>query len=608
MKHNGILIAAAIISLPLPAQQAVRYTVRFPAPQTHYLEVSASVPADKATVELYMAVWTPGSYMVREYAKDVEMFEARTTDGRALAWEKTRKNRWKVETSGAKNIEIQYKVYAHNSSVQGNWVDAGFAMLNGAPNFMTLVGEEKRPHEVKLELPAGWGESISGMRHKNGERHTYTAADFDELLDCPIYAGNAPIHEFEVLGRRHYLVNEGEGPMWDGPASARDVKRIVEEFARMWGGLPYQFYVFFNMIVESGGGLEHRNSTWMNTSRWAYGNDSDPPAPGALPEGGRRTPTRNGWLGLVSHEYFHAWNVKRLRPEALGPFDYESENYTRSLWISEGFTSYYGPLALRRSGLASQSRFLSTISNSIRSLETTPGRLVQAAEQSSFDTWIKQYRPDENSANTAISYYTKGSVIAFLLDAKVRFLTEGRKSLDDVMRLAYSRFSGTKGFTPEQFRAAAGEVAVADLSAWFKKVLETTEELDYSEALNWYGLRFKALQERQRRAIQTGLTVRTDNGRLMVTAVRRDSPGWHAGVNVGDEMIAVNEIRVTGTEWPSRLERYKNGETVKLLVARRGQLMTIEMAVADEQPASWTLEADPEATEQQKANLAAWLR
>lgn len=608
MKDNGIFIAAALLALPALAQEPVRYTLSFPAPHTHYLEVSATVPVAKTPVDLFMAVWTPGSYMVREYAKDVESFEARTPDGGVLAWEKTRKNRWRVQSAGAKTIEVRYKVYAHNSSVQGNWVDAGFAMLNGAPNFMTLVGGEKRPYEVKLNLPPAWRESISGMGRKNGDPNTYAAADFDELLDCPIYAGSAPIHEFEVLGRKHYLVNEGEGPMWDGPASARDVKKIVEEFARMWGGLPYQHYVFFNMIVEAGGGLEHRNSTWMNTSRWAYGNDAEPAAPGAVPAGGRRVPTRGSWLGLVSHEYFHAWNVKRLRPEALGPFDYENENYTSSLWISEGFTSYYGPLALKRAGLSTQGRLLNAMSGAIRSLQTTPGRLVQPVELSSFDTWIKLYRPDENSANTAISYYTKGNVIAFLLDVKVRLLTEGRKSLDDVMRLVYSRFSGERGFTPQQFRAAAGEVAGADLGAWFKKVLETTEELDYSEALQWYGLRFRAPQERPRREIQTGLTVRTEEGRLLVTAVRRDTPGWTAGVNVSDEIIAVNEIRVAGAEWPSRLERYRDGETVKLLVARRGRLMTIEMQVEDEAPASWALEVNPQATEQQKANLAAWLR
>lgn len=291
-------------------QEPVRYTVSFPAPHTHYLEVSASVPAGQPQVELFMAVWTPGSYLVREYSRHVEGFRAYSPSGAELAWRKTRKNRWQVDAAGASRIDVKYKVYARELTVQGNWVDAGFAMMNGAPNFMTLVGGEKRPYEVRLVLPAEWSKSISGMREGSAP-HSFVAEDFDELLDCPIYAGNAPIHEFTAAGKKHYLVNEGEPPMWDGPASAAAVARIVEEYARMFGGLPYEKYVFFNIIGESGGGLEHKNSTWMGANRWAWANAQEP---GGDSAGGPRRPSRHSWLGLVSHEYFHLWNVKRLRP------------------------------------------------------------------------------------------------------------------------------------------------------------------------------------------------------------------------------------------------------------------------------------------------------
>lgn len=584
------------------AQEPVRYTVRFPAPQTHYLEVEASVPARADAVELFMAVWTPGSYLVREYARNVEAFEARDASGAALRWTKTRKNRWRVEARGAERVTVRYKVYARESSVQGNWVDAGFAMLNGAPNFMTLVGGGKRAHEVRLELPAAWAKSVTGLKRKAGEAHTYVAEDFDELADCPIYAGSAPVHEFEVAGKRHYLVNEGEGPMWDGAASARDVKRVVEEYLRMFGSLPYEHYVFFNMIVEAGGGLEHRNSTWLNASRWAYGNDADPPAPGT----GASAPSRHRWLNLVSHEYFHTWNVKRLRPAALGPFDYENENYTTDLWMAEGFTSYIGPVVLKRAGLASERRVLTDISGSIHGLQTTPGRLVQSMEDSSFNTWIKLYRPNENSANTAISYYTKGAVIGFLLDAKIRRLTRNAKSLDDAVVLAYKQYGGERGFTPREWRAVCSEVAGAELSAWFAKVIETTEELDYTEALEWYGLRFRPPAGRA--AVVTGVTARNDAGRLVVSNVARQTPAWEAGLNVEDEIIAVNGIRVRTGDWPGRMERYKDGEVVEVLVARRDALKTVRLRVERRRPESWLLEPHPEATAEQKANLKAWLR
>ena len=594
------------ISAFAAAQEPVRYTLRFPQPHTHYVEVTAQVPAGGAEVELFMPVWTPGSYLVREYSRFVEDFRARDPQGRALLWEKTRKNRWRIRAGGARAVEVSYRVYAREMSVQGNWVDASFAMLNGAPTFITLVGGEKRPHEVRLELPAAWKKSISGMK-EGPAPHSWVAEDYDELVDCPIYAGNAPIHEFTVAGKKHYLVNEGEGPWWDGPASARDVAKIVEVYARMFGGLPYEKYVFFNLLTGAGGGLEHRNSTWMNTSRWAYGNTQEAPAAAPDPSAPRvRRPTRLGWLGLVSHEYFHLWNVKRLRPVELGPFDYENENYTRSLWLAEGVTSYYGPLALARAGLSTREQLLQAMSQAIGQLQSTPGRLVSPVEQASFDAWIGLYRPHENTPNTTISYYTKGQVIGLLLDARIRRATGGRRSLDDAMRLAYQRYSGARGYTPQEFRVVCSEVAGADLSEWFRRVLETTEELDYTEMLDWFGLRFRPAQGRPQ--LVTGISVSANTpGRIVISGLRRGTPAYEAGFNVDDEILAVNGFRVRPEQWPSHLENYRPGTVVEVLVARRDQLMTLKLPLEARTPESWTLEIRPDATEEQKARLAAWL-
>jgi len=594
------------ISAFAAAQEPVRYTLRFPQPHTHYVEVTAQIPAGRAEVELFMPVWTPGSYLVREYSRFVEDFRARDMQGRALRWEKTRKNRWKVYAGGAPAMEVSWRVYAREMSVQGNWVDASFAMLNGAPTFITLAGGEKRRHEVRLELPAAWKKSISGMK-EGPAPNSWIAEDYDELVDCPIYAGNAPIHEFTVAGKKHYLVNEGEGPWWDGPASARDVAKIVEVYARMFGGLPYEKYVFFNLLTGAGGGLEHRNSTWMNTSRWAYGNTQELPAAAPDPSAPRvRRPTRLGWLGLVSHEYFHLWNVKRLRPVELGPFDYENENYTRSLWLAEGVTSYYGPLALARAKLSTREQLLQAMSQAIGQLQSTPGRLVTPVEQASFDAWIGLYRTTENSPNVTISYYTKGQVIGLLLDAKIRRATAGRRSLDDAMRLAYQRYGGARGYTPQEFRAVCNEVAGADLSEWFRRVLETTEELDYAEMLDWFGLRFRPAQGRPQRV--TGISVGANTpGRIVISGLRRGTPAYEAGFNVDDEILAVNGFRVRPEQWPAHLENYKPGTAVEVLVARRDQLMTLKLPLEARTPESWTLEARPDATEEQKARLAAWL-
>jgi predicted metalloprotease with PDZ domain len=386
------------------------------------------------------------------------------------------------------------------------------------------------------------------------------------------------------------LANQGEGPMWDVASSLRDVASLVRANQRLWGTLPYERYVFFNLLTEAGGGLEHRDSTVMMTSRWATGTRKD----------------YLGWLGLVSHEYFHAWNVKRLRPVELGPFDYENEVHSTGLWIGEGFTDYYDGLLVRRAGLSTREEYLEQLSNTIRSLHENPGRLVQSASQSSYDAWLKQYRPDENTPNTTISYYTKGGVVAFLLDARIRAATGGVRSLDDVMRLAYSRYSGDRGFTQEQFRRTASEVAGTDLSAWFAHAVDSTGELDFAEALAWYGLRFRVAQPRDDKG-WLGATTRADNGRLLVSQVRRGTPAFDAGLNVDDEIIAIDDYRVRSGGLDARLERYRPGQRVSLLVARRDELMRIEVALGAEPARAWELEALPDATPEQQARRSAWL-
>ena len=589
--------------------EPIRYSLRFPAPHTHYVEVEARVPVrGSSEVEMMMAVWTPGSYLVREYSRHLEEISATGSGGKALKLSKVRKNRWRIETGGANEITVAYRVYARTMSVQGNWVDRSFALLNGAATFLTLAGAESRPHDVSLLLPPGWQATMTGLPEAADHRpHHYLAADFDTLVDSPIYAGSPSIYEFQVDGVPHYLVNEGEGSLWDGPRSARDVESIVRVQKEFWGALPYEKYVFFNVLTETGGGLEHKNSTVLMTSRWA-------------------TRTRSGylsWLNLVSHEYFHTWNVKRLRPIELGPFDYENEVYTPSLWVAEGITSYYDRLMVRLAGLCTVDEYLAgdpptagsdsdKTTNDIERLQTTPGRLVQPLEASSVDAWIKFYRRDENTPNTGISYYVKGAVVAFLLDAKIRRASHGEKSLDDVMRQAYSRYSGPQGFTSEQFRSIAQKVAGIDLSSWFHQVLETTEELDYAEALDWFGLRFTKEEKKNRAAGKPprawlGLVTKNEEGRLIVNQVKRGTPGYDAGFNVGDEILAIGDDRVHADQWSRRMECFSPGEKVSILISRRDRLQRLDAEFGQEPPRQWGLEVDPGATEAQKARLKAWI-
>ena len=602
-RNRGLLLAvfvlhAASLASAQTSLDPMKYTLRFPEPHTHYVEVTVVVPASgRPQVELMMAVWTPGSYMVREYSRHVEAVTAAAQDGRALEVQKSDKNRWRITTGGSPSVTVSYRVYAREMTVRTNWVETDFAMLNGAPTFMTLADDAARPHEVTIEPAAGWRTSMTGLAEMPGAPHRYSAPDYDTLVDSPIVVGNPVVYEFNVDGRKHYLVNVGEAGTFDGGRAAKDLETIVAQYARMWGALPYDKYLFLNMLTlvnDGGGGLEHKNSTMLMASRWATG-------------------TRRAylsWLGLASHEYFHAWNVKRLRPVELGPFNYEDEVLTRSLWVAEGVTDYYADLVLHRAGLLAREELLDSISNQIEDLQNTPGRLVQSVEQASFDAWIKYYRPDENSPNVAVSYYTKGAVLGFLLDAKVRAATKGEKSLDDVMRAAFAKFSGTKGFTPDEFRAVAEQVSGVSLASFWATAVEGKAELDYAEALETLGLRFRPVEaprsDRPGRA-WLGMSTRNDGGRLVVSEVRRETPSYLAGLNVDDEILAINGFRVRTDQLAGRLDHYKPGDKATLLVARRDQILTLNATFGTEPARRWRLEVNPDATTAADGQRTRWL-
>ena len=455
--------------------QAIRYTMRFPAPETQMAEITLTLPTDgQADVELMMPVWSPGFYRVQDYAGKVQEISARTPEGEELVVEHTRPNRWRVQTLGSPEVTVTYQLYCPDSFVTTNWVSPDLLVLNGGATYMTLVGGEDRPHEVWFEPAPGWNAVATGLPQLPGDGpYHYRAGDFDTLVDAPIVAGDLEITTFTVEGVEHQLVDVGEREGWDAALAARDLQDIVEESLPLWGELPYQKYVFLNVFRRGGGGLEHGNSTLLTTGAQTMS-----------------TPARyRSWLSFAAHEYFHAFNVKRLRPVELGPFDYEESPSTSSLWLSEGVTSYLADLLVARAGLTTPEEYLASLSSAIGRLQDSPGRLLQTLEQSSLEVWTNS-NSGVGAAPSTVSYYVKGQVVGFLLDARIRTATDGQRSFEDVMRLAYQRYGGERGFTPEEFRATAEEVAGVDLEEWFRKALASTEELDYSEALEWFGLRF----------------------------------------------------------------------------------------------------------------------
>jgi predicted metalloprotease with PDZ domain len=460
-----------------PDANAIVYRIRFPAPEAQVAEIEVSVPTEgESEIMLLMPVWSPGYYQVQDYAGKVLEISAQSPERAPLPVEKVSSNRWRVETGGSPKVLVTYQLDCPDSFVTTNWVSPELLVLNGGATYMTLLGGEERPHEVWLEPADTWTGVATGLPEAPGEGpYHYLADDFDTLLDAPIVAGDLEVTSFMVDSVEHLLVDVGEREGWDPERAAEDLQDIVEESLPLWGDLPYQKYVFLNVFRRGGGGLEHENSTLLTTSAQAM----------ATPERYR------SWLSFASHEYFHSFNVKRLRPVELGPFDYEKPPSTPSLWLSEGCTSYFGDLFVTRAGLMSAEEYLSSLSSVIRRLQDSPGRLLQSLEQSSLEVWTNS-NSGVGAAPTTVSYYVKGQVVGFLLDARIRVATEGRRGFGDVMRLAYQRYGGDRGFTPEEFRTTAEEVAGVDLDEWFRKALSSTEELDYSEALDWYGLRFAA--------------------------------------------------------------------------------------------------------------------
>lgn len=578
--------------------QSIEYTLRFDSAAQHYVDIEMRLVGLASTkagaLVLSLPVWTPGSYMVREYARHIDAVHAFDAAGAPLALDKTRKNQWRVTPPTSSDVTVRYRVYGREMTVRTNWIEAEFALINGAPTFLSLPDMAHVPHKVRFVLPQAWKQVVCALQPQ--AEHAYVASHFDELVDTPWLLGNPHTQTVHVCGKEHVLASIGGGQAFDYERALADTARIIAEHHALWGQLPYDRYVFINLLTEGRGGLEHKDSSVLMASPHASGNRTD----------------YVDWLGLVSHEFFHVWNIKRLRPAALGPFDYDNEAPTPSLWIAEGLTAYYDDLQVHRARLSTRAEYLTRLSRAIESVQQAPGRRVQTLAQSSYDAWIKFYRRDENSDNTSVSYYLKGSIVGFLLDAQLRRCTDDKANLDTLMRLAYSRFSGAAGYSEAQFRLCASEVAQNDLAAFFSRCVDSCEELDFAPALDWYGLQFgpqqKASNPQAPPAAWIGVSTRNEGGRIFVSQVLRDTPAYRAGLNVDDEMLFWDDFRVTAPKWSERLRQSAPNKPTKAVISRRERQMTLCVTPEVQPQPKWHLEPMPEASAAQKARLDAWLR
>ena len=618
MDRRRVACAAAwLLFIPLAvAAQAtapeISFTVAMPRPHTHLLEVDIGL---RRTVNgpqeelLIMPVWTPGSYLVREFARHVQDFAATDGAGQPLKWEKTNKNTWRIVTNGAREWHANYRVYANELSVRTSELNSEHAFWNNANLLMYLDGFLQSPSTVRVLAPDVW-KVATGLPGVPGQKNTFRAESFDVLYDSPFEVSNFKTLVFNVKGIPHRIVIDGAGN-YDPERMRQDVQKIVETQVELMGGeIPYRDYTFIlHLRSNAGGGLEHANSTALGYPRFGFRIQRGDRATSASPNP-TTAPERDyrGFLGLVSHEFFHLWNVKRIRPDALGPFDYTQENYTKALWVAEGVTDYYADVVLRCAGLITENEFLTATARSVQTLQNTPGRFEQSVEESSFDTWIKFYRQDENSINSQVSYYDKGAILGLLLDLEIRKRTAGAKSLDDVMRYLYTEFfKKNRNYGPADFQKAGELSAGSSLEEFFSKYVRGTDELDYNAALEAVGLRLETGGDGAVERVYFGADVAQDDNKLVVRRVYAGSPAYEQGLNTGDEIVAMDNMRVTRDFFNARIAEKKPGDLVNLTIFRFDDLSTLLIKLGGRREGTYRIVPLTKQTEAQKRIYRAWL-
>lgn len=555
------LLACKASELPnLLAGYATTYEVAMPEPHTHFFEIKVRIDDPEVLaaghVDFKMATWTPGSYLIREYAKNIEGLTA-SAGGKAVNAVKAAKNTWRVSGHNGQPIEVFYRLYAFEISVRTNFLDASHGYFNGAPTFLYVPQLMNKKSLVKIIPHASFAKVSVALPEVS--KNAFEAENYDLLVDSPFEIGNHEILEFEALGVKHRIANYSMEPLnYDRNKLIEDYKKVVIGSHNVMGGKhPCKDYLFIiHHLAAGGGGLEHLNSTTCQTSPLVYQN-----------------PARyESFLGLLAHEYFHLWNVKRLRPIALGPFDYENENYTNMLWVSEGFTNYYQSDILRRAGLIDTNRMLALLAGNIGTVENQHGNKVQPVAESSWDAWIKFYRPNENAQNSTISYYNKGGILANVLNMIIIGNTKGEKSLDNVLQNLYNELYLKKdiGFTDEQFFEECSKVAGKDLTEFFRKHVFGTETIDYAKY-------FALVDVDARISLSNpdtpyfGAMARAGK----VTRVDYGTGAYEDGINVNDEILAVDGKPFSDVE--AITIGKKVGDIVKVTVLRGGVKLTYDI-------------------------------
>jgi predicted metalloprotease with PDZ domain len=536
-----------------------------PKPQNHQFHVEMILNDFKEkTLDVSLPVWAPGSYLVREFSKNINLVKAFDENGNPLEVHKKKKNTWTITKGKRSKVILKYEVYAFELSVRTSFLDLTHGFVSGSGVFM-FVEDHLNVNGLVEVLPYEGFSVVSTAlpSDKNEFTYTYTYTDYDHLVDCPIEIGNQEVFDFEAAGVKHTVAIYGDGN-YSIPDLKRDMAKIIEEETKVFGQNPNEDYLFIiHNVVNGQGGLEHKNSTTLSVNRWTYGGSN-----------------YLNFLNLVAHEYFHLWNVKRIRPIELGPFDYNQENYTDLLWVMEGFTSYYDELILLRAGYYTQNQMLGKIESAINYVEGSVGSRVQPLAHASFDAWVKAYRPNENSANTSMSYYSRGSVIASLLDVMIIKKHRGKKCLDDFMQSLYANFHVKKnrGFTSSEFKKELESFVGRNLDDFYARFINGTEIPPYAAIFGEMGV---DVEDASSTFPDFGAALSNSGGKTIIKSIRSNSAAEDAGLSVNDEIIGCNGYRVDRSDIEGVMRSLEEGDDLQLVISRDDVLFSVDFMMTN---------------------------
>lgn len=571
------------------AQPSVHYSLSMPQPWNHLFIVEMTISGIHSSgIDVSMAAWRTGRYMILDFSGEVQEFSVHDADRHTLPFSKTDKDTWHIANGRNETIIVSYKVYANEKNLRTRELNSDHAFIDPSAIFLYVDPEENTPVSLTIHPYGSW-HVTTGMKESPDAKNTFTAPNFQYLIDSPIEIGNQKDYEFWVENKKHIISIYGDGN-WNSDTLIQDFTKLIIANKEFWGALPYDTYIFIlHCQPNAGGATEHINSAVIGTRPFVFAHKD----------------SYQRFLDLVSHEYFHTWNVKQLRPKAIAPYDLSKEAYTKELWISEGMTDYYGKLMLVDAGLMTAPSFINSIPAMISSDRSRYGNTIQPLSESSFDAWVKFWKGLQNSYNAQSDYYGKGDAVSLLLDLEIRHRTHNNASLHTVMKNLYHHYSPTHGFTNEDFIAECEQVSGTKFTQFFQKYLYGTAPLPWEEILAYAGLEVRLKDSSGHVGIGVFFSRRNQN-----TSIRNIIPGSPADsghLEVQDEIIALNGFRISPSDLDDRIADMAAGDTVTLSIFRNDKLLNVPIVLASLPSTAYTIKKTEKPSALQKAIYESWM-